>query len=90
MENSKQHNLSKLLASVRKYSDKFEKIFPRKTDEEKRLFTLLKSAYVEARYNPKFVVTKNDIDSLFPIVNQLFDLVKEIYKERIEEYKKFD
>ncbi|MCD8263388.1 MAG: HEPN domain-containing protein [Tannerellaceae bacterium] len=90
LENSKQHNLSKLLASVRKYSDKFEKIFPRKTDEEKRLFTLLKSAYVEARYNPKFVVTKNNIDSLFPIVNQLFDLVKEIYKERIEEYKKFD
>ncbi len=86
LENGKQHNLSKLLASVRKYSDEFEKIFPRKTDEEKRLFTLLKSAYVEARYNPKFQVTKEDIDALIPIVERLFELVKRICEDRIKEY----
>lgn len=86
LENSKQHNLSKLLASVRKYSDEFEKIFPRKTEEEKRLFTLLKSAYVEARYNPDFLVTKEDIDALMPMVEMLFKLVKRICEERIEKY----
>ncbi|MCD7931675.1 MAG: HEPN domain-containing protein [Tannerellaceae bacterium] len=88
LENSKQHNLSKLLASVKKYSDGFQKIFPRKTDEEKRLFTLLKSAYVEVRYNADFLVTKDDIDYLFPIVNRLFDLVKELCNKRIQEYGK--
>lgn len=86
LENSKQHNLSKLLASVRKYSDEFEKIFPRKTKEEKRLFTLIKAAYVDARYNPNFLVTKEDIDALIPIVERLFELVKRICEERIREY----
>lgn len=86
LENSKQHNLSKLIASVRKYSSIFEEIFPRNTVEEKRLFTLLKSAYVEARYNPKFVVTKEDIDALIPLVEKLFEFVKRICEERIEIY----
>lgn len=34
--------------------------------EEKRLFTLLKEAYEEVHYNPKFLVTKEDIDALLP------------------------
>ena len=57
LRNSKQHNLAKLLSSVRKYSPEFSKIFPNETKEEKRLFKLLKSAYVEARYNSEFEVT---------------------------------
>jgi predicted nucleotidyltransferase/HEPN domain-containing protein len=87
LKNSKQHNLSKLLASVRKYSDEFDKIFPQKTKEEKRLFTLLKLAYVEARYNPKFAVTKEDIDALMPVVERLSELVEKICVERIIEYE---
>ncbi|MCD8177490.1 MAG: HEPN domain-containing protein [Tannerellaceae bacterium] len=86
LENSKQHNLKKLLASVNKYSEEFQKIFPRKSQEEKRLFNLVKAAYVEGRYNPNFIVTKEDIDDLFPVVNQLFDLVKDICEKRIEGY----
>jgi hypothetical protein len=39
-------------------------VFPRDTAEEKRLSTLLKDAYVEARYNPDFLVTKKDVDTL--------------------------
>ncbi|MDR1729744.1 MAG: HEPN domain-containing protein [Prevotellaceae bacterium] len=86
LENRKQHNLSKLLASVRKYSERFDKIFPQKTKEEKRLFTLLKLAYVEARYNPKFAVTKEDIDVLIPIVESLNKLIKKICTEKIAAY----
>lgn len=86
LENNKQHNLSKLLASVKKYSEDFIKIFPRHTAEEKRLFGLVKAAYVEARYNPDFLVTKEDIDALMPTIDQLFKLVKRICEERIREY----
>ncbi len=86
LESNKQHNLAKLLNSVKKYSDEFVNIFPRKTAEEKRLFELVKAAYVEARYNPKFVVTKEDIDTLRPMINQLFELVKRICEARIKEY----
>lgn len=86
LQNNKQHNLFKLLASVKKHSDEFVKIFPQKTVEEKRLFDLVKAAYVEARYNPDFVVTKEDIDTLIPMINQLFELVKRICEQRIKEY----
>ncbi|MFT3740396.1 MAG: HEPN domain-containing protein [Breznakibacter sp.] len=89
LENSKQHNLAKLLDSVRKYSGEFEKIFfPRKTEDEKRLFNLVKAAYVEARYNPGFVVTKTDMELLMQAVEQLFDLVKEVCGKRIAEFEK--
>lgn len=87
LDNGKQHNLTKLLASVRKYSNEFEKIFPRKTEEEKRLFNLVKAAYVEARYNPDFVVTKEDIDTIVPMINQLFRVVKELCEMRMLEYE---
>ncbi|MDR1761043.1 MAG: HEPN domain-containing protein [Bacteroidales bacterium] len=86
LKNSKQHNLAKLLASVRRYSSKFDEIFPRKTEEEKRLFLLLKQAYIQARYNPKFVVTKEDIDALIPLVQRLFALVETICTKQIAEY----
>lgn len=87
LENNKQHNLSKLLASVRKYSNEFEEIFTRKTEEEKRLFDLIKAAYVDARYNPHFIVSKDDIEALIPIVEKLFELVKELCRERIDKYQ---
>ena len=86
LKNSKQHNLSKLLGATHKYSDELRKIFPRNTKEEKRLFELLRLAYVEARYNPKFVVTKEDIDAILPKVERLRDVVSEVCKSQIETY----
>ena len=86
--NSKQHNLAKLLSSVRKYSPEFSKIFPNETKEEKRLLKLLKSAYVEARYNSEFKVTKEDIDTLRKRVTLLLDLIERICYEQINEYQR--
>lgn len=88
LRNSKQHNLAKLLSSIRKYSPEFSKIFPNETKEEKRLFKLLKSAYVEARYNSEFEVTKEDIDTLRKKVTLLFDLIERICCEQINEYQR--
>lgn len=86
LRNNKQHNLSKLSGSVKKYSDELKTVFPQDTPEEKRLFTLLKAAYVDARYNPHFVVTKEDIDALIPKVELLRDITKKICEVRISEY----
>lgn len=87
LKNSKQHNLSKLLGATHKYSDELRKIFPRNTKEEKRLFELLRRAYVEARYNPDFVVTKEDIDAILPKVERLRNVVEETCKKQIESYR---
>ncbi len=86
LRNNKQHNLSKLSASVKKYSDDLKTVFPQDTPEEKRLFSLLKAAYVDARYNPHFVVTKEDIDALVPKVELLQDITERICEQRIQSY----
>ncbi|MBP1616565.1 MAG: hypothetical protein H6Q14_392 [Bacteroidetes bacterium] len=86
LRNNKQHNLAKLSASVKGHSEELANVFPRDPAEEKRLFTLLKDAYVEARYNPDFVVTKEDIDALLPKVELLRDITKRICEGKIREY----
>ena len=86
-QNSKQHNLTKLLNSVKKYSNDFVKVFPQDTPEEKRLFELIKAAYVNGRYDPDFVVTKEDIDALVPKVELLRDITKCICERTIKEYE---
>lgn len=86
LENRKQHNLSKLSNAVKNYSDDLEKVFPCNSDEETRLFHLIKDAYVLARYEPNFVVTKEDIEALIPKVELLRDITKRICEQRIREY----
>lgn len=88
LDNNKQHNLAKLSGSVKKYSDDLAKIFPRNTKEEKRLFNLIKSSYVEGRYNHDFEVTKADIDALIPKVELLRDITQQICEQKIQEYKR--
>ncbi len=85
-QNSKQHNLSKLSASVKKYSEGLVNVFPQNSPEEKRLFNLIKAAYVHGRYDPDFVVTKEDIDALVLKVELLRDLTKQICEGKIREY----
>ena len=62
------------------------KFFPQDTPEEKRLFEFIKAAYVNGRYDPDFVVTKEDIDQLTPKVELLRDITKRICKSKIKEY----
>ncbi len=85
-QNNKQHNLSKLSGSVKKYSEELVQVFPQNTKEEKRLFNLIKAAYVNGRYDPDFLVTKEDIDALVPKVEMLKDITKRICEERIGAY----
>ncbi len=86
MQNSKQHNLTKFFNSVKKYSPDFIRIFPQNILEEKQLFNLIKAAYVEGRYNPDFVVIKEDIDALIPKVELLRDITERICEKKIKEY----
>ena len=58
----KEHDLEFLIEKCKIYTMELAKVFPRDTPEEKRLFELLRSAYVEARYTDDFVVTKEDIE----------------------------
>lgn len=83
----KEHDLQFLIEKCKPYTLELAKVFPCNTDEEKRLFDLLRRAYLEARYNKKnFIVTKADIDALVPKIELLRDIVEKVCKEQINFY----
>ena len=82
----KQHDLEFLIDKCKSFTLELAKVFPRDTDEERRLFKLLQDAYVQARYNKDFVVTKADIDALIPKIELLRDITEMVCKEQIAMY----
>ncbi len=83
----KEHDLKFLLDKCKGYTPELVRAFPRDTAEEKRLFELLRRAYLEARYNKKnFIVTKEDIDALTPKIEQLKQVVQKVCHDRIAYY----
>lgn len=82
----KEHDLKYLLGKIKQHTKELHKVFPRNTVEEKRLFDLLRRAYLEARYNPKFVVTKDEVDILQLKVERLKQIVEKVCLERIAYY----
>ena len=83
----KEHDLKFLLRKSKCHTLELVKVFSLNTEEEKRLFDLLRRAYLEARYNKKkFIVTKADIDALLPKIEQLRDAVERVCKERLAYY----
>ena len=84
----KEHDLQFLIEKCKPYTLELAKVFPCDTDEEKRLFDLLRRAYLEARYNKKnFIVTKADIDALVPKIELLRGIVEKACKERFNYYR---
>ncbi len=83
----KEHDLASLMNQCKKHTLEIYRAFPQDTDEERRLFQLLQDAYVQARYNRNFVVTKADIDALIPKVEQLRDIVEKVCREQIAYYE---
>ena len=82
----KEHDLAFLMNECKKHTLEIYRAFPQDTDEERRLFKLLQDAYVQARYNKNFVVTRADIDALIPRIELLRDLTETVCKEQIEFY----
>ena len=72
----KEHDLEFLTDKARTHSLDVCGAFPRNTSEEERLFKLLQDAYVQARYNKNFAVTKDDIDALTVRVERLRDITE--------------
>jgi uncharacterized protein len=54
------HNLDRLYRYIRCFSGQLIALFPRDSEDEERLFTLLKSAYIQARYASAYQVSEAD------------------------------
>jgi HEPN domain-containing protein len=81
------HDLEKLNKQVCKLDCRFKIIFPRSTDEEERLFQLLKKAYIDSRYKLEYKITKEELEYLSQRVEKLRDLTELACKDKIERFE---
>jgi HEPN domain-containing protein/predicted nucleotidyltransferase len=80
------HDLEKLRHMAAGHDPAFLTVFPQATEEQKKCFDLLRRAYVEARYNPRYRITKSQLEYLAERVRKLQRLTKRICQARIESY----
>ena len=77
------HDIEILGNQVIKQHAEFAAVFPMTTEEEKRLFLLLKKAYIDARYIRNYKIEKAELEYLGSRVALLRDLTERICRERI-------
>lgn len=83
----KSHNLYKLRKYSKQLSEELYLIFPLENDKnEKKIFDLLKSGYIDARYKEDFVVTKEEIEKIMDRVTIMRNVVEKICNEKISSY----
>ena len=80
----KSHSLIDLGKLAASQSTRFLTIFPQGTEEQKQCFDLLQAAYIEARYNRNYKISKEQLKYLAARVEQLKELVKKLCKSIIE------
>jgi HEPN domain-containing protein len=77
------HNLDKLRRYTNRFSIELALLFPRDNEEEDRLFRLLVSGYVDARYKEDFVVSGAEIGILTERIRRLLEIAERICKNRL-------
>ena len=80
------HDIQRLGRKAVGYNPEFAKAFPRETEQERKLFDLLKKAYIDARYKPDYRITKKQLEYLAKRVKILQRLTKKICKEKIDSF----
>lgn len=81
----KTHDLEELHHFSCKQDARFKTIFPRNTEEEEYLFTLLKKAYIDSRYKIGYKINKEELAYLSERVRRLGSLTVEVCKAKIEQ-----
>ncbi|MCG8340644.1 MAG: HEPN domain-containing protein, partial [Cytophagales bacterium] len=82
----KTHDIKKLGNLASKIKAEMATALPHSTEEEKRLFKLLRKAYVSARYDKNYVITQEELEYLAGRVKVLEALTKELCEAEITKY----
>jgi HEPN domain-containing protein len=82
------HNLDKLRRYTNRFSLELALIFPRNNEEEDRLFRVLLSGYIDARYKEEFVVAETDARLLTARVRSLLDVAERVCGNRLKSLEK--
>jgi len=82
----KTHDLDELGHLAANHDPAFITAFPRNTDDQKKCFELLNDAYVKARYDKDYKITKKQLEYLAERVKILQRLTKKICQDKIESF----
>ena len=63
-------------------------VFPRNTEFEKNTFILLCQAYIKARYDKNYAVTKEELEYMIARIEMLKTIIHKICNEQIAYYSK--
>jgi HEPN domain-containing protein len=77
------HNVDKLRRYTNRFSIELALLFPRDTEEEDRIFRLLLSGYVDARYKEDFVVSEGEARLLTERVGKLLEIAERVCGNRL-------
>ena len=80
----KSHNLEELNQLCATQSNDFLTIFPIATKDQQESFKLLKKAYIDARYNKNYRITKEQLEYLLGRVQRLKEVVERTCAEKIQ------
>ncbi|WP_341791679.1 HEPN domain-containing protein [Rickettsia endosymbiont of Gonocerus acuteangulatus] len=79
----KLHDIEELGGMAGNYSSKLLQVFPIATPERKECFELLKKAYVDARYDKNYKITKEQLLYLIERIEKLKEITERICMARI-------
>lgn len=80
------HDLAVLKKLVNSVDSRLSHILPLDNSENKRLFKLLRKAYIDARYKPNYIITNDELSQLYQQVNELKKMGELICHEKINSF----
>ena len=81
-----EHHLHLLESMASDYVQNLKQIFPRETREQEDLFDLLNYAYIGARYNPDYTISKENLEYLSQQVNKLMKITEKACLDKIQSF----
>jgi len=81
------HDIDELGKLTAAQQPEFLKIFPKGTDEQVRLFELLRKAYVDARYKKNYTITRKELEWLGERVRILKEMTERFCKEKMVNFE---
>lgn len=83
----KSHNLEKIESLVVELVPDVRNVFPKITEEQRALYSVLVRSYIDARYNKEFMVSKEELENLFQETEKLMRLVIRSCETKIDNLK---
>ncbi len=80
----KTHNLNRLRDMAEQLEPSLKAVWPRETRVQKRCYSLLRDAYVKARYSRSYRITAEELEWISERISVLQTLVREACEQRIE------